>query len=159
MALGKPDAAITFDDYADQFVGHVLKQRMVFIELMWFSTATRNFPSKQAQGSNGLRSYVQLEGLLRIEMTHFQNSGQTTWHLRKTRLSYLHFSQNRLYLTVHRSQYKIIVVAGGFEEPTMVKTNSETLNTKALEITHEEADTWIIVHCIHSSAETRTRYC
>lgn len=57
------------------------------------------------------------------------------------------------------TQDKIIVVAGGFEEPTMVKTNSETLNTKALEITHEEADTWIIVHCIHSSAETRTRYC
>ena len=25
MALGKPDAAVTFDDYATQFVGHVLK--------------------------------------------------------------------------------------------------------------------------------------
>ena len=125
---------------------------MLLIELMWFSTATRNFPSKQAQGSNGLRSYVQLEGLLRIKMSHSQNSGQTTWHLRKTRLSYLAFLSESLISDSTRD--KIIVVAGGFEEPTMVKTNSETLDTTALECTHEEADTRIIVHCIHSSAET-----
>ena len=46
------------------------------------------------------------------------------------------------------------MVVGGFEEQTMLKTNSETLDTTALECTYEEADTWIIVHCIHSSAET-----
>ena len=46
------------------------------------------------------------------------------------------------------------MVAGGFEEPAMIKTNSETLDTTALECTHKEADTRIIVHCIHSSAET-----
>ncbi|KAG1664565.1 Coiled-coil domain-containing protein 186 [Nymphon striatum] len=54
---------------------------------------------------------------------------------------------------------KTVVVAGGFLEATLVPTNDHTLDTKALESTHKEADTRIILHCIHTTAEIVVSAC
>ena len=152
MALGKPDAAITFGDYADQFVGHVLKTAdafhrvdVVFDRYQEFSikTGTRIKRTKKLRPIRRLieNRDVQLPKQWPDYMASEENKAELSAFLSESLIS-------------DSTQDKIIVVAGGFEEPTMVKTNSETLNTTALESTHEEADTRIIVHCIHSSAET-----
>ena len=152
MALGKPDAAITFGDYADQFVGQVLKTvnsfdrvDVVFDRYQEFSikTGTR---VKRTKKLRPIRRFIEKKDV----------------PLPKQWPDYMASEENKAELSAFLSECvisdstldKIIVIAGGFDEPTMVKTNSETLDTTALECTHEEADTRIIVHCIHSSAET-----
>ena len=47
---------------------------------------------------------------------------------------------------------KMIIVAGGFKEENTAKCNSE-MDITALQAYHEEADTRIVLHCVHSSAE------
>ena len=46
-----------------------------------------------------------------------------------------------------------VVVAGGYKDETEVKSNNITLDLSPLKATHKEADTRIILHCIHSSSE------
>ena len=152
MALGKPDAAITFGDYADQFVGHVLKTAngfdrvdVVFDRYQEFSikTGTRVKRTKKLRPIRRLieNKDVPLPKQWPDYMASEENKSELSAFLSESLIS-------------DSTQDKIIVVVGGFEEPTMVKTNSEILDTTALECTHEEADTQIIVHCIHSSVET-----
>ena len=47
----------------------------------------------------------------------------------------------------------IVIVDGGFEEEDAVKCSSPNIDIRALKGFHEEADTRIILHCVHSDAE------
>ncbi|CAH3188967.1 unnamed protein product [Porites lobata] len=49
--------------------------------------------------------------------------------------------------------HKIIIVSGGFQDEDTVKCSRPTIDVRALRGFHEEADTRIILHCIHSDAE------
>ena len=48
---------------------------------------------------------------------------------------------------------KIVIVDGGFEQEDAVKCLSPNIDMRALKGFHEEADTRIILHCVHSDAE------
>ncbi|CAH3018507.1 unnamed protein product [Porites evermanni] len=48
---------------------------------------------------------------------------------------------------------KIIIVSGGFQDEDTVKCSRPNIDVRALRGFHEEADTRIILHCIHSDAE------
>ena len=45
---------------------------------------------------------------------------------------------------------KQVVVAGGFAEATTVKSSDPYLKVSSLRADHEEADTRLILHCIHA---------
>ena len=47
-----------------------------------------------------------------------------------------------------------VVVAGGFAEATTVKSSDPDLEVSSLRANHEEADTRLIMHCIHAHMET-----
>ena len=130
MALEKPDAAITFGDYADQFVVHVLKTAnafdrvdVVFDRYQEFSikTGTRIKRTKKLRPIRRLieNRDVQLPKQWADYMASEENKAELSAFLSESLIS-------------DSTQDKIIVVAGGFEEPTMGKTNSETLDTTAL---------------------------
>ena len=48
----------------------------------------------------------------------------------------------------------VIVVSGGFAEVTTVKSSDPDLEVSSLSADHEEADTRLILHCIHAQMET-----
>lgn len=48
---------------------------------------------------------------------------------------------------------KIVIVGGGFEEEDAVKCSRPNIDIRALKGFHEEADTRMILHCVHSDAE------
>ena len=48
---------------------------------------------------------------------------------------------------------KIVIVGGGFEEEDAVKCSNPNIDIRALQGFHEEADTRIILHCVHSDAD------
>ena len=47
----------------------------------------------------------------------------------------------------------MVVVAGGFAEATTVKSSDPDLEVSSLRANHEEADTRLIMHCIHAHME------
>ena len=54
------------------------------------------------------------------------------------------------YLIDHSPSGQTMVVAGGFSEATIVKSSPPTLDLSMIEADHEEADTCLILHCIHA---------
>ena len=48
---------------------------------------------------------------------------------------------------------KIVIVGGGFEEEHPVKCSSPDIDIRELKRFHKEADTRMILHCVHSDAE------
>ena len=58
------------------------------------------------------------------------------------------------YLVDHSHMGQTVVVAGGFTEAKTVKSSDQTLDLPTLEAHHEEADTRIILHCIHAPMES-----
>ena len=61
-------------------------------------------------------------------------------------------------LVDHSPSDQTIVVAGGFSEVTIVKSSNPTLDLSRLEADHEEADTRLILHCIHAHMESMVVY-
>ena len=62
------------------------------------------------------------------------------------------------YLIDHSPSDQTMVVAGGFSEATIVKSSDPTLDLSMLEADHEEADTRLILHCIHAHMESMVVY-
>ena len=62
------------------------------------------------------------------------------------------------YLIDHSPSDQTIVVAGGFSEATIVKFSDPMLDLSMLEADHEEADTRLILHCIHAHMESMVVY-
>lgn len=48
----------------------------------------------------------------------------------------------------------VIVVSGGFAEATTVMSSDPSLRISSLQADHEEADTRLILHCVHAHVET-----
>ena len=62
------------------------------------------------------------------------------------------------YLIDHSPSDQTMVVAGVFSEATIVKSSDPTLDLSVLEADHEEADTRLIVHCIHAHMDSMVVY-
>ena len=56
-------------------------------------------------------------------------------------------------LLLHVPVGKTIVVSGGFKESTTVKYSNKALGMTLLQATHEEADTRIVLHCVHTNTD------
>jgi hypothetical protein len=54
------------------------------------------------------------------------------------------------YLIDHNPSGQTVVVGGGFSDSTIVKSSDPTLDFSRLGADHEEADTLLILHCIHA---------
>ena len=58
------------------------------------------------------------------------------------------------HLIEHSPKDKQVVVAGWFAEATTVKSSDPDLEVSSLKSDHEEADTRLILHCIHTHMNT-----
>ena len=52
----------------------------------------------------------------------------------------------------HAPGTKIIIMAGGFSNEEMVAASSQAIETENLAAKHEEADSRVVLHCIHCKA-------
>ena len=62
------------------------------------------------------------------------------------------------YLIDHSPSGQPMVVAGGFSEATIVNSSHPTLGLSMFEADHEEADTRLMLHCIHAHMESMVVY-
>ena len=78
------------------------------------------------------------------------------WHnflsLAENKADLAHFLSEQLYLQAPVD--KEILVAGGFKDELIVKSSRDTTDVTPFKSTHEEADTRLVLHAIHSQYNT-----
>ena len=154
MALGKPTDIATFGQYADTFTNTVFRMGANFgrIDVVFdryqqesIKTGTR---TKRNQRHRPVRRMMENDPLVPLP---------SDWS------SFMALEENKadlaLLLSSHLIEHSrrvesVVVTAGGFVEATTVKSSHPELDISFLRADHEEADTRLILHCVHARMET-----
>ena len=156
MALGKPPGVTTFGEYADVFMKSVFDIGVGFDRI----DVTKSFGRYQqdsikagtrmerTHGIHPVRRVIENESVpLPDKWSNFLSLGENKANLAE-------FLSEWLMKSAPSHASKALVVEGGFNEMTDVKSSDPKMDLSLLRATHEETDTRIILHCIHSNAET-----
>ncbi|KAG1682470.1 Retinal homeobox protein Rx1 [Nymphon striatum] len=151
MSLGKPADVNTLGEYADVVVKYVLKQGEAYnrIDVTFDRYNDLSIKGdtrvKRTKKSRPIRRLIEDDDVpLPNKWTDFMASTDNKGDL-------------CLYLSnalATAPSEKTIVVGGGFASETEVRSTDANMNTDLLESTHEEADTRVVLHCIHSNEQT-----
>ncbi|KAG1714697.1 Kelch-like protein 1 [Nymphon striatum] len=151
MADKKPADVNTFGEYADVVVKYVLKQGEAYnrIDVTFDRYNDLSIKGdkrvKRTKKSRLIRRLIEDDDVpLPNKWTNFMASTDNKGDL-------------CLYLSnalATAPSEKTIVVGGGFASETEVRSTDANMNTDLLESTHEEADTRVVLHCIHSNEQT-----
>ena len=152
MALGKPSNISTFGEYAKTYAEVVYKMGTTFQRID--VTFDRYKPESIKAGTRTKRKKGKRPVRRQIE--------SATVPLPSDWSNFMALEENKAdlalllsnYLIEHSPGDKTMVVAGGFSEATVVKSSDPTLDLSMLESDHEEADTRLILHCIHAHMES-----
>ena len=152
MSLGKPSEVHTFGQYASMFVKHILKQGKEYDRIDVTFDRYRDLSikggtrEKRTKKSRPIRRLIEDGDVpLPQKWTDFLASTDNKKDL-------CLFLSNAL--IAEAPSEKTIVVGGGFATETEVQSNNPTMSTALLEGNHKEADTRVVLHCIHSNAQT-----
>ena len=143
MSLGRPSECNTFDDLADKFVKAVFVSGKDFDRINVTFDRYRETSIKCATRKKRSRGHAAIRRWLRTSAKSWSNF----LALHENKVDLASFLLEKLIAGAPAN--KIINVGGGFEEEDTV-TN---IDIRALKGFHEEADTRMILHCLHSDAE------
>ena len=152
VALGKPDNAVTFGDLADIYVRAVLKAgskyQRVDIVFDRYREETIKSPTRtrRTKAARPIRRLVEGRDVpLPKNWTNFLSLPDN-----KADLAHLLSEE----LCSQAPDAKEIVVAGGFRDELEVRSSKTTTDLTQLRATHEEADTRLVLHAVHSQFHT-----
>ena len=149
MALSKPPNIKTFGEYAKTFAAALYKMGATFQRIDVTFDQSRNEDKSQSR-KIPVQRQIERESLpLPPEWSNFMALEDN-----KTDLALLLSN----YLIDHSPSDQQMVVAGGLSEATIVKSSDAILDLSMREADHEEADTRLIVHCIHAHMESMVVY-
>ena len=151
VAIGKPAGAHTFGDLADVFIEHVLVSGKCFKRIdvtfdRYIDNSTKSGTRKnQSRKARPIRKIV---------------DGRTA-PLPQNWNDFLAVPSNKQDLALLLSKEliaqapgdKIIVVAGGFRTAEDTQCTQPLVDIEMLRANHEEADTRVVLHCIHAETE------
>ena len=151
MALSKPPNIKTFGETAALFkMGATFQRIDVTFDCYRPESIKAGTRTKRNQGKIPVRRQIERESLrLPSEWSDFMALEDN-----KADLALLLSN----YLIDHSPSDQTMVVAGGVSEATIVKSSDVTLDLSMLEADHEEADTRLILHCIHAHMESMVVY-
>lgn len=150
MSLGKPPGLENFGDLAELYTNNIQKYAKYYsrIDIVFDRYREKSIKSgtrtKRSKGATPIRRIIENASVpLPKDWKNFISSSENKENL----ISFL--SEQIL---VNDFGGTDIVVAGGFKDERLVKSNNPSLNVDMLSATHEEADTRIILHAFHSSS-------
>ena len=111
--------------------------------------------SSQLRGRDDVSQRRLSDVLLKAEMYRSPPVGPVSWHRRKTR-QILPTSSLVSCWQKHPPPppVKRLLLQGGFTDERQVQSSKATTNLSKLNATHEEADTRMVLHCIHNNSES-----
>lgn len=151
VAFGKPPEAKTFGDYADRFVKHILNVGQRFDRIDVTFDHYKDTGTSIKDGTRGKRKKKSRPIRRLVESRDVPLP--SNWN------DFLALSENKRDLSAFLSDEiirasphgKTVIVAGGLGME--VRTTDPEIDTSMLQSDHEEADTRVILHCIHSVTE------
>ena len=152
QAIGKPARAKTFGDLAGIFVRSVVQSGFLFdridvlFDRYYATTIKVSTRTKRSKSAQPIRKVV-TDGSVPLPVN---------WD------NFLALPENKADLARFLSQQlmqnspkdKCIIVAGGFENEEEVQCSDQTKELGSLRAKHEEADTRVILHCLHAESQT-----
>ena len=151
MALGRPTECNTFDDLADTFLKAVLVCGKDYDRIDVAFDRYRETSIKCATRKKRSRGHAPIRRVIEDGTVPLPRSWSTFLALDKKKPDLARFLSEKLLAGAPVN--KIIIVSGGFQDEDTVKCSRPNIDVRALRGFHEEADTRIILHCIHSDAE------
>ncbi|CAH3174764.1 unnamed protein product [Porites lobata] len=151
MALGRPTECNTFDDLADRFLKAVLVCGKDYDRIDVAFDRYRETSIKCATRKKRSRGHAPIRRVFEDGTVPLPRSWSTFLALDENKADLTRFLSEKL--LAGAPVHKIIIVSGGFQDEDTVKCSRPTIDVRALRGFHEEADTRIILHCIHSDAE------
>ena len=152
VALGKPDAAVTFGDLADTYVKTVLKAGS---EYHIIAVVFDRYRDETIQGTTRTRHSKTARPIRRLvegRDVPIPKNWSNFLSLADHKADLAHFLSDEL--CSHAPVDKEIVFAGGFIDELEVKSSTCTIDLGPLKSTHEEADTRLVLHAVHSQFHT-----
>ena len=156
IALSKPRNIKTFGEYAKTFAADVYKmgatlQRIdITFDCYKPESIKAGTRTKRKQGTRSVRRQIESESVpLPSDWSNF-----TALEDNKADLALLLSN----YLIDHSPSDQTMVVVVGFSEAKIVTSSDPTQDMSMLEADHEEADTRLMLHCIHAYVESMLVY-
>ena len=152
MALGKPSNINTFGEYANMFANAVFRMGARFqrIDVTFDRYRTESIKTgtrvKRKKGHRPVRRQIE------NQLVPLPSDWSSFMVLEENKADLPLLLSN--YIIDHSPIDKTVVVAGGFSESTTAKSSDPTLDLTTLAADHEEADTRLILHCIHAHMES-----
>ena len=154
MAVGKPPDIRTFGDYANTFANTVFKmgaeyQRIdVVFDRYQGESIKAGTRTKRKQRHRPVRRVIENESSVPLP-----SDWSSFMALEENKADLAQLLSNHL-IEYNPTDKPVVVVAGGFAEATTVKSSDPDLEVSSLRADHEEADTRLILHCIHANMKT-----
>ena len=152
VALGKPDAAVTFGDLADTYVKSVLKAGSEYHRIDVVFDKYRDETIKGTTRTRRSKTARPIRRLVEGRDVPLPKNWSNFLSLADNKADLAHFLSEELCSQAH--VYKEIVVDGGFRDELQVKSSTCTIDLGPLKSTHEEADTRLVLHAVHSQFHT-----
>ena len=148
VALGKPDAAVTFGDLADTYAKTVLKTGSEYHRIDVVFDRYRDETIKGTIRTRRSKTARTIGRLVEGRDVPLPKNWSNFLSLADNKADLAHFLSEELC-----SQAPVdneIVVAGGFRDELEVKSSTYATDLGPLKSTHEEADTILVLHAVHS---------
>ena len=154
VALGKPDAAVTFGDLADTYVKTVLKalagSKYHIIDVVF--DRYRDEPIKGTTRTRRSKTALPIRRLVEGRNVPLPKNWSNVLSLADNKADLAHFFCEKL--CSQAPVDKEIDVAGGFRDELEVKSSTGATDLGPLKSTNEEADTILVLHAVHSQFHT-----
>ena len=152
MSLGKPSDVSTFGEYASMFVKHILKQNEAYERIEVTFNRYRDLSIKDGTRAKRTKKSRPIRRLIEDGDVPLPQKWTDLLASTDNKKDLCLFLSNAL--IAEAPSEKTIVVVGGFAAGTEVQSTDPTMTTTLLEGNHEEAETRVVLHCIHSNAQT-----
>ena len=152
VALGKPNNAVTFGDLADIYVRAVLKAGSNYQRVDVVFDRYREETIKGATRIRRTKAARPIRRLVEGRDVPLPKNWTNFLSLPDNKVDLAHFLSEEL--CSQAPDDKDIIVAGGFREELEVRSSKTTTDLSQLRATHEEADTRLVLHAVHSRFNT-----
>ena len=152
VALGKPNIAVTFGDLADIYVRAVLKIGSSYQRIDIVFDRYREESIKGGTRARRTKTPRPIRRIVEGRDVPLPNNWTNFLSLPENKVDLAHFLSEEL--CAQAPENKEIVVAGGFREQLEVRSSKTRTDLTQLIATHEEADTRLVLHAVHSRYNT-----
>ncbi|KAG1656012.1 hypothetical protein GQR58_024202 [Nymphon striatum] len=152
VALGKPENVDNFGQFGDAFVKHISDAGQHFNRVD--VTFDRYHDSSIKEGTRDKRSKTTrpIGRIIESRDVPVPHKWKNLLALPANKEDLAAFLSNELITNAPAG--KTLFVAGGFRDEEEVQTSNPNLDVMTLRARHEEADTRVILHCVHADADT-----